>query len=207
MGKGDGNKVDKNNNPNNATTKASNPPLHKPLLKSAFRTPGSTSRGNIIFNPQITTDDNVIFLLENISGHHEKFPRENSLSIRPDENGNAMSLFGQSKTAYGHSNEHFQTLAERKNARTEHLGEKDYKARKKCTNTIQYMNETWNLRYKDKQNAWFTHNKRTIIVAISAFVAAGITLCLYGGTTKRKKGKTRANKTKGKTRGKTRAKR
>ena len=51
----------------NAEPKAVLPKPEEPSLKSAFRKPGSTPRGKIIFNPQITTDDNGIFLLENIS--------------------------------------------------------------------------------------------------------------------------------------------
>jgi hypothetical protein len=206
MGKGDGNnsrtsraiKVKQKAAPSLSTVI---PKPDEPLLKSAFRTLGRTQHGHIIFNPQITTDDKDTFLLENVSGHHTKFPRKNSLSIRPDKHGKAMSFFGQNKTAYGHSNDHFQTSSERRIAEQS----SDYKPPKKCTNTIQYMNDTWNMTHKDNKNAWFSNNKETIIVAISAFVAAGITLCLYGGTTKRKsKGKTRANKTRA---NKTRAKR
>jgi len=207
MGKGDGNsratsraiKVKQNAAPKAAPSLSTViPKPDEPLLKSAFRTLGRTQRGHIIFNPQITTDDKGKFTLEYISGHHTKFPRKNSLSIRPDKHGNAMSLFGQSKIAYGHSNDHFQTSSERRIAEQS----SDYKPHKKCTNTIQYMNDTWNMTHKDNKNAWFSNNKETIIVAISAFVAAGITLCLYGGTTKRKS----KGKSKGKTKGKTRAK-
>jgi len=111
-----------------------------------------------------------------------------------------MSLFGQSKTAYGHSNDHFQTSAERRIATNEHQQSPDYHPR--VRDTVKYANDTWNMTHKTKLGAWFSNNKETIFLTAAVLIAAGFAFCSKG-TTKRKskgksKGKTRAKKTRAK---------
>ena len=147
----------------------------------------------VSFDKLVRSASNHVIPEDEIYAHHQANPRGSSVNIRPDKYGNARSLFGTSKTAYGHPDEHFQTSAERKIATNEHQQGPDYHRR--IRNSAEYANDTWNMTHKTSLGAWFSNNKETIFLTAAVLIAAGFAFCANGTAKRKSKGKLKGNKT------------